>query len=68
MMTLDEAILHVEEVSSAVCDECRENHEQLCAWLKELRDLRHVLEVISPVDKLNLANKYVSKGNITDAE
>lgn len=38
MMTLDEAILHAEEVAiSAIGCECREEHRQLAAWLKILK-------------------------------
>lgn len=36
-MTLEEAINHAEEVAVTSCDECREEHEQLAAWLKELK-------------------------------
>lgn len=36
-MTLEEAIKHAEEVAATNCDGCRENHEQLATWLKELK-------------------------------
>lgn len=39
-MTLEEAINHAEEVAVTSCDECREEHEQLSAWLKELKRIK----------------------------
>jgi hypothetical protein len=43
-MTLDEAITHCEEVAKeqkeAGCEGCASDHEQLAAWLKELKVLR----------------------------
>ena len=39
-MTLEEAIKHAEEVAATSCDECREEHEQLAAWLKELKRIK----------------------------
>ena len=39
-MTLEEAIKHAEEVAATSCDECREEHEQLAAWLKELKEIK----------------------------
>ena len=43
-MTLDEAIIHLEEMLSdnnrEWCDECRREHEQLLEWLRELKVLR----------------------------
>ena len=57
-MTLDEAIAHCEQkakelrelplkqrmdlVELADCEQCAEEHEQLAAWLKELKVLRDV--------------------------
>ena len=46
-MTLEEAITHAEEVSATSCDECREEHEQLATWLKELKKLKTESIVIS---------------------
>ena len=46
-MTLEEAIKHAEEVSATSCDECREEHEQLATWLKELKKLKTESIVIS---------------------
>lgn len=46
-MTLEEAIKHAEEVAATSCDVCREEHEQLAAWLKELKKLRTESIVIS---------------------
>ena len=44
-MTLDEAIKHLEETLNNPnhewnCAECRAEHEQLLAWLKELKALK----------------------------
>lgn len=39
-MTLEEAVKHAEEVAVTSCDECREEHEQLAAWLKELKRIK----------------------------
>lgn len=39
-MTLEEAIKHAEEVAATSCDECREEHEQLAAWLRELKEIK----------------------------
>ena len=39
-MTLEEAIKHAEEVAATSCDECREEHEQLATWLKELKEIK----------------------------
>lgn len=39
-MTLEEAIKHAEEVAVTSCDECREEHEQLATWLKELKRIK----------------------------
>jgi hypothetical protein len=39
-MTLEEAIKHAEEVAATSCDGCREEHEQLAAWLKELKEIK----------------------------
>lgn len=38
-MTLDEAIIHAKELSESqsVCEDCREEHKQLAAWLEELK-------------------------------
>jgi hypothetical protein len=49
MMTLDEAILHAEEIAEEFnqgvkqeewCMKCAEEHKQLAEWLKELKALR----------------------------
>lgn len=44
-MTLDDAIAHLDETLGDPkhewgCDDCRTEHEQLCAWLVELREMR----------------------------
>ena len=44
-MTLDEAIEHAIKVSQGdACDECKRQHLQLANWLKELKDLRELLQ------------------------
>lgn len=40
-MTLDEAIIHLEEVIKTIeCEECKEEHIQLYHWLCELKERR----------------------------
>lgn len=46
-MTLEEAIKHAEEVAATSCDECREEHEQLAAWLRELKGIKENSIIIS---------------------
>lgn len=44
-MTLDEAIQHCEDVAASnTCAACASEHEQLAAWLKELKDYRENYE------------------------
>ena len=41
MLTLEEAIEHAEDIAiSAIGCECREEHKQLVAWLRELQETR----------------------------
>lgn len=45
MMSLDEAIEHLEETLTNIdhkwsCDECKSKHEQLLEWLIELKQRR----------------------------
>jgi hypothetical protein len=43
MMTLEEAIIHCEDVANdraGCCEDCAEEHRQLAEWLKELRAFR----------------------------
>lgn len=48
-MTLEEAIEHAKQVAGneTTCLECRNEHEQLAAWLLELKDLRKKVSVVS---------------------
>ena len=47
MMTLEEAIEHAEDIAtSAIGCECREEHRQLAAWLRELQERRKAPEII----------------------
>lgn len=44
-MTLDEAILHCEEIADSYKDtvpscDCAKDHKQLAQWLKELKEYR----------------------------
>ena len=42
-MTIDEAIIHCEEVANdraGCCEDCAEEHRQLACWLKELKQYR----------------------------
>ena len=48
-MTLEEAIKHAEEVAATSCDKCREEHEQLAVWLKELKEIKGS-SVIFPIN------------------
>lgn len=43
-MTLEEAIQHCEEVAASKCDACGDEHEQLAAWLRELRWRREAMD------------------------
>ena len=48
MMTLEEAIEHAEDIAtSAIGCECREEHRQLAAWLRELSERRKAPEIIT---------------------
>ena len=45
-MTIEEAIIHAEDVACRKCDdECGREHLQLANWLKELVDARILLKV-----------------------
>ena len=53
-MTLDEAIIHCEEVADGMteqgkCVECAEEHRQLAEWLKELKMYREMIPSASEV-------------------
>lgn len=45
-MTLDEAIVHAKLLSEdqSVCENCREEHKQLAAWLEELNEYKSIFE------------------------
>jgi hypothetical protein len=46
-MTLEEAIEHAEDIAiSAIGCECREEHKQLAAWLRELQERRKAPEIV----------------------
>lgn len=45
-MTLEDAIAHAKKVAeSSNCDECKQEHLQLVAWLEELNLRRNKLEL-----------------------
>ena len=47
MLTLEEAIEHAEDIAiSAIGCECREEHRQLVAWLRELQERRKAPEIV----------------------
>ena len=56
-MTIDEAIIHCEEVATrklknennAKCVQCGEEHVQLAKWLKELKDYKSREDVVPVV-------------------
>lgn len=48
MRTLEEAIIHAEDTAmSAIGCECRDEHRQLAAWLRELVEKRKELEIVT---------------------
>lgn len=64
-MRLEEAIDHLEEMIADEnhewpCEECREEHEQLLGWLKELKGLRLENEVILRRLRHLLESNYIS--------
>jgi hypothetical protein len=44
-MTLDEAIIHCEEMAKTTCAKCGKEHQQLANWLKELKQYREQKEM-----------------------
>ncbi len=65
-MTLDEALKHLEEKTDDKdyewpCEECKQEHEQLLGWLKELKGLRLENEVILRRLKHLLESNYISQ-------
>lgn len=54
MISLDEAIRHIEEdvLPRMVCSACKAEHIQLLEWLKELRDFRETAAKLKEVAKL----------------
>ena len=48
MMTLEEAIVHCEDVANdrtGCCEDCAEEHRQLAEWLKELKAYKEQTEM-----------------------
>jgi len=47
MISLEQAIEHAEDTAiSAIGCECREEHRQLAAWLRELQERRKAPEIV----------------------
>lgn len=74
-MTLDEAILHAEEVANNNCSECGEQHKQLAKWLKELRAYREMDNDVTstprktiPVQTVNVIYKGRKEPKLLDYE
>lgn len=45
-MSLDEAIEHLnEKILEISCENCKREHEQLRAWLVELKEKRHLSNI-----------------------
>lgn len=70
-MKLEEAIKHLEEKIEDKdyewsCEECRQEHEQLLGWLKELNGLRLENEVILRRLKHLLESNYISQFDQVD--
>lgn len=44
-MTLDEAIKHAQDVADKTnCKKCKEEHQQLVIWLKELKEIKQIYD------------------------
>ena len=66
MMSLDEAILHAEEVADrcAVTDgnrQCEDEHRQLAAWLRELQERRKAPEIVHCGECVNFSERDFCK-------
>lgn len=78
-MTLEQAIEHAEDIAiSAIGCECREEHRQLAAWLRELQERRKAdscegcmhdskKHYICLICARHYGDKYVTEGR-TDAD
>ena len=65
-MSLDEAILHAEEVADrcAVTDgnrQCEDEHRQLAAWLRELQERRKAPEIVHCGECVNFSERDFCK-------
>lgn len=54
MISLDEAIRHIEEdvLPRMGCSACKDEHIQLLEWLKELRDFRKTVAKLKEVENV----------------
>ena len=64
-MTLEQAIEHAEDIAvSAIGCECREEHRQLAAWLRELQERRKEPKIIFCKDCAKHNKSYGDNGAI----
>ena len=57
-MTLEDAIIHAEEVANtAECEKCAQEHVQLAKWLKELKFWRDLHRVVNFPHLMDGGNK-----------
>jgi len=61
-MTIEQAIEHAEDTAiSAIGCECREEHRQLAAWLRELVERRKEPEIVRCGECVNFAERDFCK-------
>lgn len=61
-MTIEQAIEHAEDTAiSAIGCECREEHRQLAAWLRELQERRKAPEIVRCGECVNFAERDFCK-------
>jgi len=61
-MTIEQAIEHAEDIAiSAIGCECREEHRQLAAWLRELQERRKAPEIITCGECVNFSERDFCK-------
>jgi len=61
-MKIEQAIEHAEDTAiSAIGCECREEHRQLAAWLRELQERRKEPEIIRCGECVNFAERDFCK-------
>jgi hypothetical protein len=65
-MTLDEAIMHCNDVSGECQDKCSFEHEQLAKWLMELKGYRETLNLRGKIFKCPRSVKDMKLGVVYD--